>query len=247
MVLTLIVKSQTNSLEDILAQLDSELNELWGQLKELRDVLKRGEIGLKQYNAAKAEIEVRINELSERITYLHKAQQKLPTTEERILQEAQLLMNEYQVDLINDNIFHIRIYLTVSVHQTWIIEINFKDPKVPLLKIPSELPLLIGNPYESVKSLKNWRGTLNEHLISIVREIENKLLNLELVKSLPELELERGRVMAQAKDLEKKGEFSRAMVFYNYAADISERLENQSIAIMCRLKAKKMLERIKKK
>ncbi len=243
----ILVKGQSDSCEELLSQLDSELNKSWEQLKELKDALKHGAIGLEQFNEAKSELETRIEDLSERIKYIHKAQQKIPTTEERILQEAQLLMNEYQVDIVNDRIYHLQIYLTVSVEQTWIIEINFKDPKVPLLKIPSDLPLMIGNPYETIKSLQKWQGSRNEHLINIVREIESKLLNLEFAKSMPELELERGRIMSQAKEMEAENEYSRAMVFYNYAADISERLGNQAIAVMCRLKAKKMLERIQKK
>ncbi|NVM53539.1 MAG: hypothetical protein HWN66_07520 [Candidatus Helarchaeota archaeon] len=236
------MKNNSEVSEDILAQLDGELNESREELKNLRETFNQGVLGLEKFNETKLEIETRIDDLSNRIHYIKKAKEKIPTTEERLLQEAELLMNEYQIDYIDNNIYHMRIYLTVSVNQTWIIEVNFSDPKVPLFKIPTDLPLVIGNPYETIKSLKRWRGSHNEHLISIIREIEHELLNHELAKSLPELELERGRVMAQARKLEEENEYSRAMVFYNYAADISERIGNQAIAIMCQLKAKKMLE-----
>ncbi|MHA1267128.1 MAG: hypothetical protein ACTSRS_17950 [Candidatus Helarchaeota archaeon] len=237
---------QTDSEESLLLQLDSELNDSWERLKEIRAALQRGEIGLENYNKAKLEIEAHIEDITNRIQYIQKAKQKIPSLEERVIHEAELLMNEYQVELIDEKIYHLRIYLTVSVHQTWIIEINFANPKVPLLKIPSDLPLLIGDPYLSLNSLRNWKGSLNEYIIDIIREIENTLLDLELKKSMPELELERGRVMDKAKKLEQSKEYSRALVFYNYAADISERIGDQAIAMVCRLKAKKMLDLIKK-
>ncbi|NVM31025.1 MAG: hypothetical protein HWN65_19445 [Candidatus Helarchaeota archaeon] len=232
---------------DILSKLDRELNDSWNELKRIREAYQQGELGLERYTREKKEIETRINELSQRIQYICKARDQLPTTEERIIKEAELLMNEFQVELINESIYHIRIYLTVSVRHTWVIEVNFSDPKVPLFKIPTELPLVIGDPYKELKTLKNWRGASNQHLVSIIRELEQKILNQELAKSLPELELERGRVMSQAKELEEDGEYSRAMVFYNYAADISERIGNEAIAIMCRLKAKKMLSMVREK
>lgn len=245
------MKPDIDSCEDLLVQLDSELNESWDQLKILRETLNRGEIGLEKYNTLKMEIQSRIDELSKRIQYIKKAKEYIPSQEipqeEWIIKEAELLMNEYQVELIRNQIFHLRIYITVSAHQTWIIEINFRDPKVPLLKIPSELPLLIGDLYESLETLKNWIGPPRQHIIDIIREIENSLLDLELRKSMPELELERGRVMAKAKELERTNENSRAMVFYNYAADISERIGDQAIAIVCRLKAKKILENMQQK
>ena len=237
----------SDSGEDILSQLDCELNDSWNELNRIREAYNQGQLGLEQYNQEKKEIEARIDEISQRIQYICKARDQLPSKEERIVQEAELLMKEFQVELINECIFHMRIYLTVSVRHTWVIEINFSEPKVPLFKIPTELPLVIGDPYKELKTLKNWRGASNQHLVSIIRELEQKILNQELAKSLPELELERGRVMSQAKELEEDGEYSRAMVFYNYAADISERIGNEAIAIMCRLKAKKMLKMVREK
>jgi len=230
---------------ELLSHLEADLNEAWEQLKQLKQARNRGQVGLEQYKNSKLELERRIDDLSKRIYYINKARKQIPDKEERILQEAQLLMNEYQVDLIDDQISHMRIYLTISVHETYVIEVNFSNPKVPLFKIPADLPKLIGNPYETIESLKTWQGRPDQHLINILREIEQKLLNLELAKSLPELELERGRVMAQAKKLEDEKAYNQAMVFYNYAADISERLGNHAIAMVCRMKAKKMEEAIK--
>lgn len=233
-----------NSSEEFLSQLEADLDECFERLKQIREAFNQGKIGLETYTQQKTELEAGIDEISKRIYYIQKAKQKIPTKEEKIAQELGLLRNAYQVELISGNPTHLRVYLTVSVQQTWVIEINFSDPKVPLLKIPSDLPLIIGNPYDTIDSLKTWTGKPTEHLVHIIQEIEEKLLNLELSKSLPELELERGRVMEQARKLEEKKRFKEAITFYNYAADISERIGNQSIAIMCRLKAKKLLEEL---
>ena len=230
---------------ELLTQLEKELNETWEQLKTLKNQVKDGQIKLEEYQGQKSELEKRIDDLSQRIFYINKARQRMPTSEERIQQEAEALMNEYQVEYVDNEISHLRIFLTASAQQTWIIEINFSDPKVPLFKIPSDLPLLIGNIYETIDSLKKWKANPNQRLVNIIREIEQKLLDMELSKSLPELELERGRIMAQAKRFEDDQQYETARTLYDYAADISERLGNQSIAMVCRLKAQKMLEEIK--
>ncbi len=232
--------------EELLSQLEEELNEAWEDLKRKKAALKQGDVSLEDFKASKQEIEARIDDLSKRIYYLNKAREQIPDKDEWILREAQLLMNEYQVEIVEDNISYIRVYLTVSVHETWIIEVNFTDPRVPLFKIPAELPALIGNPYETITSLKDWHARPDQHLVNIIREIEEKLLNLELKKSLPELELERGRVMDQAKRLESQNAYEQAMTFYNYAAEISERIGNQAIAMVCRMKSKKLEEEIQK-
>jgi hypothetical protein len=239
-----VIYLKSDSSEEFLSHLEADLDEYFERLKQIREAFNKSQIGLETYKQQKAELEASIEEISKRIYYIQKAKQKIPTKEERIAHELELLRNEYQVELVNGNRTQLRVYLTVSVQQTWVIEINFCDPKIPLLKIPSDLPLLIGNPYDTIESLRFWTGKPIEHLVNIIREIEEKLLNLELTKSLPELELERGRVMEQARKLEEKMKFKEAMTFYNYAADISERIGNQSIAIMCRLKAKKILEEI---
>ena len=229
---------------ELLTQLEKELNEAWDQLKTLKNQLKDGEISLEQYQEQKPDLEGRIDDLSQRIFYINKARQQVPTNEERIQQEAEAFMNEYQVEYVDNEVSHLRIFLTVSAKQTWVIEINFSDPKVPLFKIPSDMPSLIGNIYETIDALKKWKGSPNQRLVNIIREIEQKLLDLEYSKSLPELELERGRLMAQAKKLENDQQYESARIFYTYAADISEKLGNQAIAMTCRLKAQKMSEKI---
>lgn len=233
--------------EELLFKLKEDLNESWEQLKHLRDTIKRGSLGLEEYKTSKLELESRINDLSNRIYYINKAMRQIPDRDERILQEAQMLKNEYQIELINEKMSHLKIYLTISVYETWIIEINFIEPKVPIFKIPPDLHKLIGDPYETILSLKTWQGRPDQHLIIIIREIEQKLLNRELTKSIPELEIERGRVMVQAKSLEEKKAFEEAMNFYNYAADISGRIGNHAIAMVCRMKAKRMAEAIENK
>lgn len=241
------MRENSNSDGEILTQLEKELTEVWDQLKILKNQLKIGQIKLEEYQEQKSELEQRIDDFSQRIFYINKAKQQVPTIDERIQQEAEALMNEYQVEYIDNEISHLRIFLTISAQQTWVVEINFSDPRVPLFKIPSDMPALIGNLYETIDSLKKWKGDPSQRLVNIIREIEQKLLDLELSKSLPELELERGRIMAQAKRLEDEEQYESAGVFYTYAADISERLGNQSIAMVCRLKAQKMLDIEKEK
>ncbi len=238
--------NNTELTSELLSQLESELTEAWEQLKQIKEGVKGGTVGLEEFISVKMELETRIDDLTRRIYYINKAKSKVPEKEERITHEAELIMNEYPTELIDNSIYQMQVFLTVSVHRTWVVEINFSNPKVPLFKIPSELPKMIGNIYETVDSLRTWTGHPNEHLVDIIREIEQKLLDLELVKSLPELELERGRVMDQAKKLVSKGELDKAVVFYNHAADISERIGDQAIAVVCRLKAQKLIEELTK-
>jgi len=242
--LLILVRDESILNAELVEQLEKELNETWEELKTLKTQLKNGQVKLEQYQGQKKELEERIDDLSQRIYYINKAVQRMPSNEERIQQEAEALMNEYQVEYVDNQISHLRVFLTVSANKTWVIEINFSNPKAPLFKIPSDLPSLIGNIYETIESLVQWKAKPNQRLVNIIREMEQKLLDLELSKSLPELELERGRLMAQAKKLEDTDQYENARAFYNYAADISERLGNQAIAMVCRLKAQKMLERI---
>ncbi len=91
---------QEGLVEKVLAKLKKALFDSFELLKELRDKVKVGQIAGEDFQAQKVKIEKRIDSLSNRILYIKKAKERAPIIEERIQKEAELLMNEFQVERI---------------------------------------------------------------------------------------------------------------------------------------------------
>ena len=91
---------QEGSVEKVLSKLKKALFDSFEALKELRDKVKLGQINVKDFHAQKSKIEKRIDSISNRILYIKQAKHRAPIIEEPAQKEAELLMNEYQVEKI---------------------------------------------------------------------------------------------------------------------------------------------------
>ena len=96
-----------------------------------------------------------------------------------LAEELTLLMNEFQAEMVEGVISRVRVYLSISLEQNFVIGIDFSNyPKKPLLTIQEELKSII-NP-EELDSIKNWKE--NMHIVEIIRELELKLVGIDKVK-----------------------------------------------------------------
>jgi len=97
-----------------------------------------------------------------------------------LAEELTLLMNEFQVEMVEGAISRVRIYLTVSLEMNFVIGIDFSAfPEKPLLTVQDELKS-IANP-DDLASMKNWTPG-QTHVIDVVRELEWKLSSAEKLK-----------------------------------------------------------------
>jgi len=91
--------------------------------------------------------------------------------------ELGLIQQYYAYDQKGDNPAEINVYMTITIAKTFIIGINFTEyPKRPIITMPESLKNALGNPYESLITLKKWNVKKPPHIIDILHEIENKLL-----------------------------------------------------------------------
>jgi hypothetical protein len=91
---------QEGSLEKVNSSLKKELFESFELLKEMREKVTIGQLGLEEFQKRKLKIEQRIDDLSNRLVYLKKAGEQAPLVDESVQKEAELLLNEYQVEKI---------------------------------------------------------------------------------------------------------------------------------------------------
>jgi ubiquitin-protein ligase len=90
--------------------------------------------------------------------------------------EAALIQQEYAMDYIGDSIGKVEIYLTITIEQTFIIQIDFSDyPKRPKIELQEGLKSILGNIYNTIDVLKNWNEKKPIHIVKIIRELEGKL------------------------------------------------------------------------
>ncbi len=97
--------------------------------------------------------------------------------------ELGLIQQEYAYDQIGKNMAEINIYITITLTKTFIIRLDFSDyPKKPTISIPDELKKIIGDPYQSIETLKNWNIKAPFHIVEILHEIEKKLYFLKEIE-----------------------------------------------------------------
>lgn len=91
---------QEGSLEKVISSLKKELFDSFELLKEMREKVTIGQLGLEEFQKRKLKIEQRIDDLSNRLVYLKKAGEQAPLIDESVQKDAELLLNEYQVEKI---------------------------------------------------------------------------------------------------------------------------------------------------
>ena len=98
--------------------------------------------------------------------------------------ELALLQQEYAYDQKAGNSANLVVYLTITLTRTFMINIDFSNyPEKPTISFPDEVSRLIGNPYDSLESLKNWNSKNPPHIIDIFHELEKKLFTLKDIEA----------------------------------------------------------------
>ena len=91
--------------------------------------------------------------------------------------EIGLIQQEYAFDQAGTSIGNITVYLTITLTKTFMIEIDLNQyPEKPRFKLPDEVRALIGEPENTLSTLKNWDPKKTPHVIDILHELESKLL-----------------------------------------------------------------------
>jgi len=90
--------------------------------------------------------------------------------------ELGLIQQEYAYDQNSHQKGDLNIYLTITLAKTFIIHINFTNyPVRPSVNVPEEAHNLIGDVYQKLEVLKNWKVKQPSHIVDILHELENKL------------------------------------------------------------------------
>lgn len=90
--------------------------------------------------------------------------------------EAQQLMNEFQVEIVDEAISRMRIYLSITLEKHYVMGIDFSNYPLspPLVTVQEEVKKVIGDP-NSLDLIKEWDSNKPPHIIEIIRLIESKL------------------------------------------------------------------------
>ncbi len=98
--------------------------------------------------------------------------------------ELGLIQQEYAFDHVGSSKTKIIVYLTITVTQTFMVEINLKNyPKKPTIKFPQEVELLLGKPNNILESLKNWKRDETSHVVEVLRDLETKLFFIKEIET----------------------------------------------------------------
>ncbi|TFF89594.1 MAG: hypothetical protein EU549_00090 [Promethearchaeota archaeon] len=102
--------------------------------------------------------------------------------------QTQELMNEFQVELVNDTISRVKIYLDVSLTEHYVIGIDFSayPTERPLISVQEAIKEKIGDPETTLNTLKNWDSSNPPSILDIVRELGTILYEISMYKSQAE-------------------------------------------------------------
>jgi len=121
--------------------------------------------------------------------------------------ELGLIQQYFAYDQQGSNPADIKVYMTITIAKTFIIGINFSDyPKYPIIALPKQLKNILGDPYESLSTLKKWNVKKPPHIIDVLHETENKLL------FITDIENEAKKILSEYKCNEAEGIFSKFKV-----------------------------------
>ena len=102
--------------------------------------------------------------------------EELESESVEISTELGLIQQYYTFERIGNNPADLQVYITITISQTFIIGVNFENyPNDPIIAFPDPLKKILGNPYDLIKSLKNWNAKKPTHIIEVLHEIEEKL------------------------------------------------------------------------
>jgi len=131
-----------------------------------------GESGFKETSPATEEIEPTPTEFPSQVDLFDDQDQTSLT----IKTELGLIQQEYAYDQKGQNKADITVYLTITVSKTFMIHIDFQQyPEKPIISFPEEVNRLLGDPQQSLESLKSWNPKSPPHIVDVIHELENKL------------------------------------------------------------------------
>jgi len=91
--------------------------------------------------------------------------------------EIGLIQQEYAYDQEGQNKAEITVYLTITISKTFMINVNFQNyPEKPIISFPEEVLNLVGDPNQTLETLRKWSSKKPPHIVDIFHELENKLL-----------------------------------------------------------------------
>ena len=135
--------------------------------------------------------------------------------------EIGLIQQYFASDQKDLNPAEITVYMTITIAKTFIIDINFAEyPKRPIINLPDQLKNILGDPYDSLASLKKWNAKKPFHIIDILHELERKL------QFLNEIELEVKKITGEYQCVVDENNISKLSVhlvtygFKEYLLDI---------------------------
>ncbi|MFX1257038.1 MAG: hypothetical protein ACFFAN_04215 [Promethearchaeota archaeon] len=106
--------------------------------------------------------------------------------------ELRLIQQYYAYDQKGDNPANINVYLTITITKTFIIGVSFTNyPKKPIISFSNEVKSILGDPYQSLESLKKWIPKNPIHIVDVLHEIEKKLLFIK------DIELESNKILSE--------------------------------------------------
>ncbi|MHA1413975.1 MAG: hypothetical protein ACTSO4_15325 [Promethearchaeota archaeon] len=124
----------------------------------------------------------------------YNVQKNFKKNEVLINTELGLLQQEYALDEIGQEKGVVKVYLTITLTKTFLIEIDFtKYPERPLLKFPVELQNFLKMSPDDLDVLKSWNKSDPPHVVDILRELETRLF------SLSKIELETKKIQGEFK------------------------------------------------
>ena len=97
--------------------------------------------------------------------------------------ELSLIQQEYAYDQYNTKEAEINVYVTITLTSTFIITIDFtRFPERPIITFPNELGKILGDPYKTLDTLRQWDSKKPSHIIDILHELEKKLFFIKEIE-----------------------------------------------------------------
>jgi len=102
--------------------------------------------------------------------------------------QAQQIMNEFQVELVDGIISRLKIYIDASVTEHYIVGIDFSayPNEKPLITVQESVKNILGDPNEVLNTLKNWDSSNPPPVLNVVRELETILYEISTYKAQAE-------------------------------------------------------------